>query len=218
MCGSWVVVLALCSRINEGQPATRPLSGTGHKPREAFSMTTTPNAQSVADPAAPGSDALVAKHKERLDAALAAIAGRGYWSAYPESPSPRVYGEGSAEAGRAAFDALLGKPFPLGQPGADCWVGDEVSPYGLPLGVTYEHLSADALIGAATAALPGWRAAGPDLRAAVCLEIIDRINARRFQRGQAVTPPRPQALGRARQDRRRHAQQAPLEAVAYAYA
>ena len=99
-------------------------------------MTTTPNAQSVADPAAPGSDALVAKHKERLDTALAAIAGRGYWSAYPESPSPRVYGEGTAEAGRAAFDALLGKPFPLGQPGADGWAGDEVSPYGLPLGVT----------------------------------------------------------------------------------
>ena len=48
--------------------------------------------------------ALVDKHAERLNAALAAIAGRGYWSAYPESPSPRVYGEGTAEAGRAAFE------------------------------------------------------------------------------------------------------------------
>ena len=42
-------------------------------------MTTMPNTQSVADPAAAGQAALVAKHKERLDAALAAIAGRGYW-------------------------------------------------------------------------------------------------------------------------------------------
>src|SRR6266480_4115194 len=132
-------------------------------------MTTTPNARPVADADAPGSG-LVAKHSERLDAALAAIAGRGYCSAYPESPSPRVYGEGTAEAGRAAFDALLGKPFELGQPGADGWAGGEVSPYGTELGVTYEHLSPDALIAAATAAQPGWRAASPAVRAAVCAE------------------------------------------------
>src|SRR5262245_45462279 len=86
--------------------------------------------------------ALVDKHAERLNEALAAIAGRGYWSAYPESPSPRVYGEGTAEAGKAAFEAHLGKPFGLGQPGADGQVGGEASPYGLDLGVSYEHLGA----------------------------------------------------------------------------
>jgi phenylacetic acid degradation protein paaN len=181
-------------------------------------MTTTPNAQSVADPAAPGPAALVARHKERLDAALAAIAGRGYWSAYPESPSPRVYGEGTAEAGRAAFDALLGKHFALGQPGADGWVGGEVSPYGLTLGVTYEHLSPDALISAATAALPGWRAAGPEVRAAVCLEIIDRINARTFELAHAVMHTSGQAFVMAFQAGGTHAQDRALEAVAYAYA
>ena len=37
--------------------------------------------------------AFVDAHRETLDRALAAIADRGYWSAYPESPSPRVYGE-----------------------------------------------------------------------------------------------------------------------------
>jgi len=160
----------------------------------------------------------VAKHKERLEAALAAIAGRGYWSAYPESPSPRVYGEGAAEAGRAAFDALLGKPFPLGEPGADGWVGAEVSPYGLTLGVTYEHLSADALIGAATAALPGWRAAGPEVRAAVCVDIIDRLNARTFEIAHAVMHTSGQAFVMAFQAGGTHAQDRALEAVAYAYA
>jgi phenylacetic acid degradation protein paaN len=180
-------------------------------------MTTMPNAQSVADPAAAG-QALVAKHKERLAAALAAIAGRGYWSAYPESPSPRVYGEGTAEAGRAAFDALLGKPFALGEPGADGWVGDEVSPYGQILGVTYEHLSADALIGAAGAAMPGWRAAGPEVRAALCLEIIDRLNARTFEIAQAVMHTSGQAFVMAFQAGGTHAQDRALEAVAYAYA
>ena len=42
--------------------------------------------------AAPGQAALVAKHAERLDSALAAIATRGYWSAYPESPIAPVIG------------------------------------------------------------------------------------------------------------------------------
>jgi phenylacetic acid degradation protein paaN len=181
-------------------------------------MTTMPNATTVAGASASGPAALVAKHSERLDAALAAIAGRGYWSAYPESPSPRVYGEGTAEAGRAAFDALLGKPFTLGQPGADGWVGAEASPYGLTLGVTYEHLSPDALIGAATAALPGWRAAGPQVRAAVCLEIIDRINARSFEIAHAVMHTSGQAFVMAFQAGGAHAQDRALEAVAYAYA
>jgi phenylacetic acid degradation protein paaN len=181
-------------------------------------MTTTPNAQSVADPGAPGAADLVAKHSERLDAALAAIAGRGYWSAYPESPSPRVYGEGTAEAGKAAFDALLGKPFPLGQPGPDGWVSGEVSPYGTPLGVAYEHLTPDALISAASTALPAWRAASPRVRASVCVEIIDRINARSFEMAQAVMHTSGQAFVMAFQAGGAHAQDRALEAVAYAYA
>jgi phenylacetic acid degradation protein paaN len=180
-------------------------------------MTSIKNGHAVAD-AASGLDALVAKHSERLDAALAAIAGRGYWSAYPESPSPRVYGEGTAEAGKAAFEAHLGKPFALGQPGADGWTGGEVSPYGRDLGVTYEHLSADALIGAATAALPGWRAAGPKARAAVCLEIIDRLNTSVFEIAHAVMHTSGQAFVMAFQAGGTHAQDRALEAVAYAYA
>src|SRR6266571_4335304 len=158
-----------------------------------LAMTSTQHAQSVAD-AAPGQAALVAKHAERLDAALAAIAGRGYWSAYPESP------------------------FPLGQPGADGQVGGEVSPYGLDLGVSYEHLGADALIAAASAAIPGWRAAGPRVRAAVCLEIIDRINARSFEIAHAVMHTSGQAFVMSFQAGGTHAQDRALEAVAYAYA
>ena len=44
-------------------------------------------------------NALFERHRETLDRALQAIADRGYWSAYPESPSPRNYGEGAIEAG-----------------------------------------------------------------------------------------------------------------------
>jgi hypothetical protein len=33
------------------------------------------------------------RHRATLDGALAAIATRGYWSPYPEMPSPKSYGE-----------------------------------------------------------------------------------------------------------------------------
>ena len=85
---------------------------------------------------------LFERHKALLDRALQAIAERGYWSAFPESPSPKVYGEGAAEAGKAAFDALLNKPFPLTLPGARGTVGAEISPYGMALGKAGDKTSA----------------------------------------------------------------------------
>ncbi len=60
---------------------------------------------------------LFERHQALLEHALQAIAERGYWSAFAESPSPKVYGEGAAEAGKAAFEALLQQPFALPLPG-----------------------------------------------------------------------------------------------------
>ena len=88
------------------------------------------------------------KHRATLDRALVAIAERGYWSPYPESASPRNYGEGAAEAGKAAFDALLGKPFALTQPATTGQIGAEKSPFGMTLGVTYPSADLDALFAA----------------------------------------------------------------------
>ncbi len=131
---------------------------------------------------------LVERHAEVLDAAAAALAARSYYSRYPESPSPRVYGEGSADAGLAAYEAHLGGPFAAldDEPGDGTRVGDEVSPYGPVLGVTYPHLDVDAAMAAARSALPAWRDAGARVRAAVCVEAIDRVNARSFEMANAV--------------------------------
>ena len=59
------------------------------------------------------------RHRETLERAVEAIEQRGYWSPFPESPSPKVYGEGAAEQGKAAFDALLGKRFAADPAGHD---------------------------------------------------------------------------------------------------
>ncbi|MFC8846585.1 MULTISPECIES: phenylacetic acid degradation protein PaaN [unclassified Micromonospora] len=158
------------------------------------------------------------KHADTLHRALTAITERGYWSAYPESPSPRVYGETAAADGKAAFEAYLNGDFPLDQPGAGDRVATEASPFGLELNVRYPHPGADELVAAASAALPGWRDAGPQARAGVCLEILDRLHRHVFELANAVQFTSGQAFVMAFQAGGAHALDRALEAVAYAYA
>nr|WP_166386689.1 phenylacetic acid degradation protein PaaN [Catellatospora methionotrophica] len=160
---------------------------------------------------------LFTTHEELLSSALRAITERGYWSAYPESPSPKVYGETAAADGKAAFNALQGLDFPLDQP-ADEWVAPEQSPFGIPLGVRYPRTSPDALIAAARAALGSWRDAGPQQRAGVCLEILARLHKRVFELANAVHATTGQAFVMAFQAGGPHALDRALEAVAYGYA
>ncbi|HEY6595055.1 MAG TPA: aldehyde dehydrogenase family protein, partial [Asanoa sp.] len=159
-----------------------------------------------------------ARHADTLDRALTAINQRTYWSAYPESPSPRVYGETAAADGEAAFRAYLGNRFPLDEPGIDDWVATEQSPFGLPLDVRYPHLDVDAAIAAATAAVLAWRDAGPQTRAGVVVEILARLHAHIFELANAVQHTTGQAFVMAFQAGGAHALDRALEAVAYAYA
>jgi phenylacetic acid degradation protein paaN len=160
---------------------------------------------------------LFSRHTERLDQALSAIAERSYWSAFPESPSPRVYGETAAADGEAAFRGYLGRDFPLDQPGTADRVATEQSPFGVDLDVRYPHADPDALIAAAVAAMPGWRDAGPQARMGVCLEILDRLHKRIFELAHAVQFTTGQAFVMAFQAGGAHALDRALEALAYAH-
>jgi phenylacetic acid degradation protein paaN len=160
---------------------------------------------------------LFERHKPLLDQALAAIAGRGYWSAFPESPSPKVYGEGAAESGKAAFDALLNKPFPMQLPGSQGTVGGEISPYGMALGISYPKVDFDQLFAAIAKAEPAWRKAGPEAWVGVSLEILTRINKRSFELAHAVMHTTGQAFVMSFQAGCPHAQDRGLEAIAYAW-
>ena len=92
------------------------------------------------------------KHRDKLDAAVAASASREFYSAYDESPSPRVYGESAAGEGKAAFEAWQGRVFPLETPGNDGTVSTERSPFGFELGVRYPRAhDVDAMLSAARA-------------------------------------------------------------------
>jgi phenylacetic acid degradation protein paaN len=155
------------------------------------------------------------KHKETLNQAVAAIESRGYWSPYPESP--RAYGDNAIEAGKAAFDVYRNAQFYLDQPGVIARGGAEVSPYGLPLNISYPRCNPDALIAAAKSAMSNWVKAGPDVRAGVCLEILARLNAGSMEMAHAVMHTTGQALMMAFQAAGPHAQDRGLEAVAYAW-
>ncbi len=162
-------------------------------------------------------------HREVLDTALAAIRSREYYSRYPESPSPRVYGEQAAADGEAAHAAHLGARYEAlaSQPAAQEWGGAEVSPFGPRLDITYPRYTAedlDGLFAAMSAGVRAWRQAGPLGRAAVCVEILDRINARSFEVAHAVMHTSGQPFVMSFQAGGPHAQDRALEAVAYALA
>ena len=165
---------------------------------------------------------LLSQHRERLDRAVEACASREYFSAFDESPSPRVYGETAAAEGKEAYDAWLGKDFPLRTPGSDGTVATERSPYGFELGVTYPRVPAtdeavDTLLAASGAGMRAWREAGPEGRAGVCLEILDRLHGRIFELANAVQHTSGQAFVMAFQAGGAHALDRALEAIAYAW-
>ena len=163
---------------------------------------------------------LIATHAELLDRATGATRARTYFAAFAESPSTRIWGESAPAEGKAAFDAVVGKPFALETPGTIGRVAPEQSPYGVELGVSYPHLLADgvdALIDAAKRGLPMWRDAGPAARTAIALEVVTRINARSFEFAHSVMHTTGQAFVMAFQAGGAHAHERALEAIAYAH-
>ena len=160
---------------------------------------------------------LFVQHRETLDGAVKAIRERTGWSAYPEMPSGKIYGEDAKEDGRKAFEARRGRLFELDQPGTVGEVGSETSPYGLDLGVTYPKVDLDVLLPAAEAATKGWRDASIQARVGVCLEILHRINQNSFELANAVMHTTGQGFIMAFQAGGPHAQDRGLEALAYAY-
>ena len=163
------------------------------------------------------SNAYFEAHRARLEGALDAIASRGFWSAFPEVPSGRIYGETAKADGLAAFKARLGSPWAVEQPGTAGLVGGEQSPYGMELDITYPTPDIDSLMAAATKAMDGWKQADVETRTGVCLEILDRLNRRSFELANAVMHTTGQGFMMAFQAGGPHAQDRGLEAVAYAY-
>jgi hypothetical protein len=126
-----------------------------------------------------------------------------------------VYGETAAADGKAAFEALLGKDFPLDQPHTD-HLAPERSPLGITLDIRYPKTDVDALIANAQRAWTGWRDAGPQARAGWRWRSCPACTS-----GPSSSPtrytPRPAAVRDGIPGRGPHALDRALEAVAYGY-
>jgi phenylacetic acid degradation protein paaN len=167
-----------------------------------------------------GAAALFEKHRPTLEGALGAIRARAYWSAYPEVPSAKNYGENAKDEGEAAFKGYLRSDFALGGELAAFSgprVGAEVSPYGFSLDVRYPKLDLDHAIGAAQKALETWAELDVRERVGIALEAIARLNARSFEIAFAAMHTTGQGFTMAFQAAGPHAQDRALEAIAYAY-
>ena len=160
---------------------------------------------------------LFATHRALLDGALDALTTRSHWTPFPESPSPKVYGETGQADGQAAVSALLGKDYPLQQPGERARVATERSPYGVAVDVRYPDCEVHALVAAAEAAEPAWQALGPQGRTGVLLEALMRIHRRSHEIAHAVMLTTGQGPMMAFQAGGPHAQDRALEAIAYAW-
>ena len=160
---------------------------------------------------------LTARHAATIEAAIEAVKSRKSWSPFRDSPSAKFHAVGAPEAGKAAFEAQLGHPFDLDQPGITGRSGAEISPFTRqPLGIDYPVSEPAALIGAAQQAMASWRKVNPEVRIALCLEMAMRLYARNFEMAHSVMHVAGQSYTQAFSGSGPNALDRGIEALAYA--
>ena len=77
---------------------------------------------------------LFEKAPATLDGALNAIATRGYWSAYPEMPSPKLYGETAPTTARRLSRPIWASSSPSTSRARQGWHGASSRAHGIDWG------------------------------------------------------------------------------------
>ena len=155
-------------------------------------------------------------HREVLEKAVGALESRKYFSAYPEIPSGRIYGENAKKEGEAAYGSRLNKKFDSSQV-SNNFVGQEKSPWGPELGIKYPFLTSHDLLDKSMDAFTEWKSVRFEERLGLALEWISRLNKRSFEMSHAVMHTTGQSWVMAFQAGGPHAQDRALESVAWSY-
>jgi phenylacetic acid degradation protein paaN len=160
---------------------------------------------------------LVDRHASTLAAAAEANRTRTFFAHWPEPPSGKIYGENANADGEAAFNAQINTPFVRLLQGASAdAVGEELSPYGFPLGITYPYSDVDTLVMRANHAKVTWATLAPVERAALLVEALERASKHFFEIGYATQHTTGQGFVMAFQASGPHAFDRALEAVSMA--
>lgn len=162
--------------------------------------------------------ALFERHIQLVEQAIEASHTRQFWAAWPEMPSPKVYGENAETEGLTAFQNSLNKPFSgLLQVGTQAVAG-EVSPYTQePLGISYPMNDADTLVKNANKAMTAWAKASVHTRLGILVESLERVKSRFFEIAYATMHTTGQAYMMSFQASGPHAADRALEAIAMGY-
>ena len=154
-----------------------------------------------------------------LDTAVAALHGRTFFAAFPENPSPEIYGADADAEGRAKFAAQRGQHFTELQQGApEGWAGQEESPYEqASLGIKYPLYAPETLIKNAQGSYAEWRKLRPAQRAALLTEALEGMKSRFFEIAYATMHTTGQAYMMSFQASGPHAADRALEAIAAGY-
>jgi phenylacetic acid degradation protein paaN len=122
------------------------------------------------------------RHTALLGRAVEACRTREHFSPFPDRPGKDDDSLAAIEAGRAAYESILGGRVELERPTGGEQLADEVSPYtGQPLGIRYPTADVDAMFAAARTAGAAWRQVAPAERVDTCLEIVTRLHDRWFE-------------------------------------
>jgi phenylacetic acid degradation protein paaN len=162
---------------------------------------------------------LFSTHQSLLNQAIEALHARTFFAAFPEHPSPAVYGETADAAGQAQFKSRLGKDFDeLLQTGATGRAGQEESPYlQEPLNISYPVAPAAVLVENAARAFHAWRQVSAADRAGLLMESLARVKERFFEIAYATMHTTGQGFMMAFQASGPHAADRALEAIAAGY-
>lgn len=155
-------------------------------------------------------------HKATLEAAIAAIADRNFYTPYPEHP--KAYAPELNEEGKTKFFSSMNNNFEELNVDASEWIGDEVSPFlQTGIGIQYPKLSTETLIANAEKA-KAWKDVSVQDRAGILIESLERVKARFFEMAYATMHTTGQNFMMSFQASGPHANDRALEAVAQGYA
>ena len=160
---------------------------------------------------------LIDTYRPLLAEAISAVHARQFYAAYPESPSPKVYGETASEAGLAAFQLQLENNFAGLSQKTNAWLqSDEQSPYTLkPLKISYPICNElDTYVSQSQVAFKQWKHTDYELRAALLVASLERVKNHFFEIAHATMHTTGQSFVMSFQASGPHAADRALETIA----
>lgn len=163
---------------------------------------------------------LFEKHRATIETAINAVHERIYYAAFPEMPSPAVYGENAEAEQKQKYESQLGNQFTRLKQSSDSWqVSSEQSPYTVKsLGISYPVFkNAADYVKCSQAAWDEWKKTDAETRAGILVESLERLKSSFYELAFATMHTTGQSYMMSFQASGPHAGDRALEAIALGF-